>query len=275
MLILFSSTSKGNEPLLIKIGVTTVIYKSFIKWTSTIPVLEINNFNHPETSRGVSELILLHQAFHKSGINHKIELIEFPNYARTLKEAQYGRIHIPSETVWNEDLESADLHRTSSIIRISEFTKGIYTLETNKQILKVKTLKELLRFTPISQKNWTVDWRTLKNLGFTSIENTGTVSGMMKMLKYGRGDFTLWMFSSNKELEHIVTGQKIVPIKGLKIGLKGSRSWTVSKKRDEDKKIFNALQAGISKLRKQEVIKKALTECGFFNDRVLNWKSLN
>jgi hypothetical protein len=98
---------------------------------------------------------------------------------------------------------------------------------------------------------------------------------MPRIVKANRADFTLAPFQETKDLSLKSESIKLMPIKNVKVALRGSRHYLVSKRYNESKNLFKALQKGITILKEKGIFKKAYREFGFINEKTKNWKVIN
>ena len=249
-------------------------YKIFIKDKNP---LEVNNFKEKGTRRSVVELVLLQQALHKGGYEVNIEFMTSPTSSRELLQIKDASAITAATSLWLHNLETISdfIYISDPLIRNEEFEAGLYTVHTNKKVLSMKTIEEIQTLTAISNKNWIPDWHTLEELKLKKVLHTLKWKSMTRMINANRGDFLLAEFQSTPDLSFKTEDIKFLPIPNLKVGLKGSRHFAISKKYKDSKKIFLALNKGLKILRKEGKIKKAYIESSFFNVKVKHWKKLN
>lgn len=271
----------ARAEILIKIGVNPTIIKHFKEWTKEVNVYKIDDFSGHSTFRAVPELILMHQAFEKGGLkNYKIQLIEMPNYARALAQANYyskkKEIYLPGESIWESQIDEKLFYATDPIVRSKQFEQGIFTLPENEEVLKIKTKDELIQFPATTQKTWSLDVAIHKELGTKRLEYTSQIKSMYLMLKKNRVKWLFWTFPQGDPLKgHIMHGVKVVPVPNIKIGMPESRSWLLPKSAPHTREIFEALQRGIRQLRRDGKIERAFYESGFLNENTKSWKVIN
>ncbi|MCG8395011.1 MAG: hypothetical protein MI745_18210, partial [Pseudomonadales bacterium] len=240
------------------------------------PCEKITSYGVPQVMpRAVVELILICQAFHLAGFEARLVINPMPNYSRALERAASGKVTMPAETLWGIDIDDSLFYKTAPIIRYGEMEKGIFTLPTHTDLLRVKSHKDLRQFSAVSQKNWHVDWDTLRGLGLKQIYSTNKVSSMFKMVAGGRADFLLLAFSTaDSGLNQFQYGIKLVPVPNVKVVLDGERHFVVSKKAPNGIQVFRALQQGILELRKRRIITRAFQESHFFHPKTASWKRI-
>lgn len=255
------------------ISANDLIYESFNQWVKITPCEKISNFNSPYANRGTIELVIICQALDVAGYKTTLKLQKYPNYKRALIQAKYGVVNMPAETLWESDIDEDYFYKTSPIIKNGEFEKGIYTLPTNKKVLDVFFMNDLMALTAVIPQIWTVDWQTLQSMNI-KVSSASNKLNLFKVLQKKHADFTLLEFSSVDDMSSEFGGIKLIPVPYIKVALNGSRSFVVSKNAPNAEALYKALNQGINQLRKKGVITKALEESGFINERVKYWKKL-
>jgi hypothetical protein len=276
-LLFVMSLVMGSFADKLKVVVPTDVYRDYVKFVGSKNPVTIENFTGEHSRRDVVELILLQKALALGGVLEPISFIQADSYARIQAQVKSGAVLMAANTLWQTDITpmSSDVYTSEPLIAKGEFEAGFYTTPENKKALAVKTVEELKNLSVISNKAWTVDWETLSGVGFKKLINSVTWNSMVRMVKGKRGDVLLSPFQYSPDFSFVASGQKFVPIKGLKIGLMGSRHLIVSKKNKEGERVFKALNKGVKELRKKGILKKAYEGSGFFNTRVSDWKKVN
>lgn len=235
---------------------------------------DVTDLKLPVANRPIAEIVLVQQALKAAGLPVTIQFIITPNAARDIAFVKDGTALMAGHTVFATDL-SEDLYSTEAIIPINSFTKGIYTTPENNRLLQIKNLDELQQFRAISSTAWTADWMTLQEMDLANMYSAPTYESMIKMVAEGRGDFALLEFPPQKDLGLTLFGISLIPVPGLKVGIKNSRHFVVSKRHPDGRKIFMALEQGLQILKKQGRIDRYMREVGFYNQWVKDWKLIN
>lgn len=227
--------------------------------------------------RDVIELILMQQALALGGFKKPLRFVNEENYFRSIRNVLDGKTLTISGTIWHEDLagQTDKLHISPPIVRDGEFIVGIYTSPKNEQAQASKTLAQLSKLKVVTSRQWKPDLTTLESLGFNNIMYTPNWVNMVRMINAGRVDLTLSPFEMNPAKTIVVEGIQLVPIEGVKIAIKGSRHWPVSKTHPLGDEFYSALAKGIEQLRSAGTIERAYRECGFFHPDLAGWKLLN
>lgn len=237
----------------------------------------INYYGGPHARRDVIDLILMQQALKRGGFNEPLEFVTGENYFRSIRNVLDGKNLTISGTIWYQDLESQQdkLLITPPLVMDGQFIVGFYTSPTNQKAQASKNLAQLIQLKVVTSNQWKPDVYTLESLGFSKIMYTPNWVNMARMINAGRVDLTLSPFEMNPEQEIVVDGIRLVPIKGVKVAIRGSRHWPVSKTHPLGESFYQALSKGISQLRADGTIERAYRECGFFHPELANWQLLN
>ncbi len=265
-------TNQTLEAQEFSVSCNPIIYKQYTEWTKKFSQPDFSLLKIPNIHRGVIELYILSCALEKGGMNPKIVLSVVPNYTRGLFEAKNGRVTMPAETIWKSEADNS-LFLSDPVLENGSIELGVFTLPTNQKMNKVQTLDHLRSFSAVSSNNWVVNWDTLKAMGVEGHSVTKQES-MFKFIGAGRADFMLQEFSTEEDLGIEIAGVRLVPVKNIKVGLMGSRHFAISRKAYNSKKLYEALQIGLKKMRAGGLISAAYEEAGFFNPRVKNWTKI-
>jgi hypothetical protein len=252
--------------------VASDVKNQFNESTDGTSCLDIKEYAYKGSSRAYAEALLICQALTLGGIEPIFKFHQYPNYGRALKELTKGSTHIMFSTVWLSK-QHENFYVSDSLMGAGEFEKGFYTLEDNKALLNVRDLKQLQRFSAISNKQFIVDWQVLSQLGIAIYSNPHWEL-LYKMLKAKRGDFILAEFSPEPDMSIITAGVKLIPVPNIKITFNDSRHVFVNKHKDNSTVIFSALQSGLKILHQRGLIKKAYQSLGFYNEKTKSWLSL-
>ncbi len=236
----------------------------------------VTDFGGPFTRRDVVEVVLLQQALRRGGWNQRVELEALPNVARILREIEWAHAACSGTSFWREDIPAAStsFYFSDATVEMGQFEAGLYTVATNQRAMAAQSLADVQRLTALSNRGWIVDWRTLEQLGVVHLQHVGQWPAMPKMVAGGRADFLLAPFQASADLSLTVDAIRLVPIPKLKIGLRGTRHFLVSRRHAGAAALLDGLNAGLSTLRQKGVIRQAYEQSGFFNPRVAQWTTL-
>ncbi|MDO3386757.1 hypothetical protein QWI17_13000 [Gilvimarinus sp. SDUM040013] len=239
-------------------------------------VEDVNYYGGAGARRDVIELLLLQKALKLGGFEKELTFIPEQNYRRTLYRVAAGELISSGALVWLEDTRpiAEDVRVSSAVVRNGNFKVGLYTSADNKTALAT-TFANLNRLSAVSNANWKTDINTLEILGFERIYLANSWISMVKMLAAQRADVTLAPFQPGDSMAIRQQEGVLIPIPGIKIALKGSRHWVVSRNHPDANAYFQALQTGIRHLQQSGTIARAYRESGFYHPQVKQWRTLN
>jgi hypothetical protein len=225
----------------------------------------------------VLDTVLIAKAITLGGGNADFEFAKIPNSERERAMVLSGDVTIAGTSQWDwwADENADAVYKSDVVVPNGAFEKGLYTTKLRADSLAIKTQEDLASFSCVSNKSWRVDWNTLSRLKFKSLEAAPNTETMFKMVDGGHADLTVQSFSGTQDMSITVAGITLYPVKGWKILLNGSRHYVVSKKNPHGKSAFEALQKGLAIMKQSDEVVRALTESGFFNVNVKDWKSIH
>ncbi|WP_049631758.1 hypothetical protein [Cellvibrio sp. pealriver] len=259
------------------IAVLPDIHNDYTLFLGNRNPIDVTYYGGNYARRDVIELVLLQQALALGGFAHSLNFVDEENYFRSIRNVLDGKTLTMSGTIWYQDLlpQINKLHISPPIVEDGQFIVGIYTSPTNKRALSSTSLEQINKLRVVTSRQWKPDLTTLEKLGFTNIMYTPNWVNMARMINAGRVDITLSPFHQNPAKEILVENIRLVPIEGVKIAIKGSRHWPVSKRHPLGDEFYRALIKGVAKMRKEGTIERAYRECGFFHPALEGWKLLN
>ena len=267
--------SQKNYPL--AISIYHDIYEDYQRFVRGRDIASINYYGGSGARRDVVEVVLLQQALLLGGFTDPVVLHDEQSYLRTLRQIADGELISSGALVWYSDiLDRPDLfHISQPIVGEGEFIVGIYTTRDNQAALAAQTLAQLQQLRAVTSPQWHEDAATLKELGIKQIYFASDWLHIVRMLTAGRADFTLAPFQPTNGMKVVLDELELVPVEGIKVALSGSRHWPVSRKHPRGEEYYQALQKGITILKQDGRIKRALQESGFYNSHVADWTLLN
>lgn len=270
----------ANEPVAetpARIGVLPDIQADYQLFLGERSPITVGYYGGPHARRDVIDLILMQQALKLGGFTQPLDFVTEENYFRSIRNVLDGKTLSISGTIWYRDLESQQdkLHITPPLVADGQFIVGFYTSPNNQKAQTSKNLTQLTQLKVVSSRQWKPDLDTLESMGFNKIMYTPNWVNMARMINAGRVDLTLSPFAMNPDQEILVDGIRLTPIKGVKVAIRGSRHWPVSKRHPLGDTFYQALSRGISQLRAEGTIERAYRECGFFHPELANWQLLN
>ncbi|KMT66699.1 hypothetical protein [Catenovulum maritimum] len=230
---------------------------------------EINSYLNSSSFRNSIELVVLCKALYLAGIevNFKFQLV--PNYVRSLLEVEKGNALMAASTAWEADIDDAHLYKSEAVFKSKEFVKGFYTTPALIDEIEFKVhealnhgtspVNALRQYSFLSAKHWVYDWHVINALSLPVASMSGHFS-LCRMLAANRaqvymGEMVMigrdnWAFPCDNI--------KLLPIEGIKLSFIQSRHYAISKTHPHGKKVYEALNIGIKKLRSSGELVKAL-----------------
>ncbi|WP_028455711.1 hypothetical protein [Chitinilyticum litopenaei] len=233
---------------------------------------EIRDYSGPGARRDTVEMILFQQALRLGGFAEAVNFVPVDSYVRNLVEVEQGRITATGTSVWAADIKDSQARLSEPLIREGEYVVGFYTLAGSK--VQQASLDELRKLTVVTNRAWKNDIATLEGLGITRVTDAPTFTMIARMIKGGRGEFTMASFKPTPDMSFEVDGIRLAPVQGLKVAMPGSRHFLVAPGAVGDK-VNTALAKGLAQLRREGRIRRAYTDGGFFNRKVDGWKLVN
>jgi hypothetical protein len=235
----------------------------------------ITDYGGPQSRRDVVEVVLIHQALARQDRTLRLGMAPMPTSQRLQAELRIGHAACSATTYWREDFPRPDgLLFSDPLLQDGEFEAGFYTTPANAHALAARKLADVQRLRVLSNNTWRVDWLTLEQLGVTRLQHVASWNLMPRMLQQGRADVLLAPFQPTPDLALVVDGIRLVPIPGLKVGMRGTRHFLVSATHPLGPRLRDQLNAGLAWLRQQGLVKRAYEQSGFFNAKVGSWARL-
>ena len=248
-------------------------YEKFIIEKGGDP-LQISDYKSKCSQRAVVDIVLIQQALHLADMEIDIEFLIVPNPIRGQITVKTGKAAMFAHDIWEENFDN-EVYKSYPIIRKGEYEALIFTLPKNEGVLSVQSLEDLKNYKPVISQSWTKDIKTLRDMGFSDIILPNRYDLIFRTIDGGRGDFTLLSGSELNQSRAFVDDIILYPVIGIKIQYPFSRHFMISKKYPDGKEIHKALNRGLVMLRKKGIIFKAMSECGFINVKIKDWKVLN
>ncbi|MCP4270100.1 MAG: hypothetical protein GY777_31760 [Candidatus Brocadiaceae bacterium] len=270
----FHSLGNAQERSIVNAVIPEDVYQELKIFLNNRSPEEVDDFSGNNSRRDVVEPILLAKALAFSAPELIVQFVPIESsHDRRLDLVKRGIYDFTSTTVWSVDLDEKYL--SSALIRKGEFTAGIYVSPDNKNALNARSLEDIRQLTFVSSRKWVVDWATLTALSVRNLHHVINWKFMPKMVLLERVDALLAPFQSNDKLILHVEDGNLIPVPGLKIGLKGTRHLAVADKNIGNLNLKEVLNKGITHLRDSGTIKRAYEESGFFNIHVKDWLQIN
>lgn len=257
----------------IVVGVPSDVYEDYIT-LSPHSYDAPPNYAHSNTRRDVVELLILQRALALGGFEEPLVVRPTDGYLRILRQLAEGKITITGTTVWDFDARELveDVWVSNALVRRGEFVVGLYTREKNEKVLAAQTLPQLLQLTPVTSRNWKMDWSLLEQMGYKHLQYASSWESMVRMVLAGRADFVLAPFPATSSLYiQAEGGRYLQPIPGIKVAFPAERVFAVSKNHFSSLAVYEALQRGIKLMRASGELEQAYRDSGFFNHYTQSW----
>ncbi|WP_413584869.1 hypothetical protein [Bdellovibrio sp. HCB274] len=259
--------------LVVKAAVAQDVLEYYNKYLKGRDPLTIDSFKDPGARRDIVELILFQQALSIGGLKSRVEFVGSPSYTRTVMELKSGSILATGNTIWSQDLEGADnLWSSPSTVRPGDFVAGLYGKPDSIAKFKKMEIGKIKKLNIVTSSVWKSDYKALTDAGFKNILDVQHWPLMVRMVGNGRADLMLSSFRSTDDLSFTDEDIKLVPLPGYKVALAGGRVWSFNKDFPQSNQVIQAFRKGYKNLEDRGTIRRAYKECGFFNERVKDWK---
>ncbi|MCE2573657.1 hypothetical protein [Motilimonas eburnea] len=279
LLVLISGLTSliATPSFALTLGIEPSVLEKYRLFLADRDPLTIDDYSGQYSHRGVAEVILIQKALKLGGLDEKIEFKIGPNYARLLKQLQTGDLDVLANSAWLSNLENniGDFYVSDAVIRDGQFEAGLYTLSTRDDLQSVRSLAQIRTLSAVSNKHWHSDWQTLSALKLVKLYNVAKWSSMLDMVRVQRADFLLAPFQVTPDLSFTNQDDVFVPIAGIKLGLRGSRHFVVSRHIPRADSFYLMLQKGVKQLHEQGEFDKAYRESGFYNPQVASWTKIS
>ncbi|WP_413575294.1 hypothetical protein ACLVWU_13385 [Bdellovibrio sp. HCB290] len=273
LLVLLFVFSVPSHALVVKASVAQDVLEYYNKFLQGRDPLMIESFKEPGARRDIVELILFQQALLSGGLKARVEFVGSPSYTRTVMELKNGAILATGNTIWSQDAEGIhNIWSSPSTVRPGDFVAGLYGKPENIAKFKKLGIGKIKSLNVVTSSVWKSDYNALAEAGFKNIQDIQHWPLMVRMVGNGRADLMLSSFRSTEDLSFTDEDIKLVPLPGYKIELVGGRVWSFNKNFPESDQVIQAFKKGYKNLEERGTIRRAYKECGFFNERVKDWK---
>lgn len=261
------------ERLVLPIGIynTQVLPPALAAKVSKCP--EPRGFNF-DNNQVLAELVLLCSALKAGGLNPQLDFKNTDDYWRIITNASDGQTVMPGFVVWRDDINNELFYVSEPVLKKKEYTKGIYTSVSRKNLLQVRHVERLKDHSVAANPNWEHDSAEIKCLGLKPINGPFNPISMARMVAAERADFLLYPFFKTPDLKGTLDDVNLAPLPGVKVAFNDSLHFIVSKKREQGALVYAALQKGLAKLRADGTVHYVYEQIGFFNPHVKNWQEL-
>ncbi|WP_239421339.1 hypothetical protein [Saliniradius amylolyticus] len=268
----------ATEAKPIPIFIRDDVYADYQKAVGDKPVLSVTNFSQRGMRRDVVDMIIAQQALKLGGFDYHFEYFPGKVNFRNTRMLKTGELLMSFDSYWLEDAQAINQHVYISkpVIRRGEYLAGIYTQPGNEATLAIKQLEDLHQLTSVSTPKWSVDWRTLNNLGLKELVREDSWVSQAQMVYRGWVDFMLSPFLPEQKnfvvnnVDNTGGSITLVAVPGVAVVLDGSRHYVISRNHPLGKAAYKALEEGLQVLRQDNRVRHAYQQAGFFvqNERV-------
>ena len=268
----------GWAQTIVRTPVTEVEKRKIDTFVAQRPLLAIDDFSSPELdSIAPLENLIFRKAVLLGGLDAVFEDVVVPNSARG-REAIRNAVVVGGGTAqWHDyfDISRGDLYESDALLPHGGYEKGLYSTSDKARMLSVARLDDLRALSAVTSETWVVDWRTLKGLAFKALYAAPNRPTQFRMVFAGRADVTLQDFSATPDLSIEEDGQRLYPVRGVKIALSGTRHFFISAHHPDGARVFAALQKGLRIMRQNGEIERMLMRTVGAGSATRDWIVLN
>ncbi|WP_221074987.1 hypothetical protein [Agarivorans aestuarii] len=270
-LLLASSISYAAA---IKVVVPSNVYQDYLLFLAGRDPAAIQDFSGAHSRRDVVEVALFVQALRLGGWKEPIYFSEVDSYQRTMRLLSHGDVVASATTMFTSDISAhPSLLQTQPVVEQGEFEVGLYLKDSSPLLQQSSlTLDQIKALKVVSNKQWSVDWSTLEVLGFNQRMHTTKWQSQVKMVDVGRADALLAPFQASEDMSLQTFGVTLKPLPGIKLGLQDSRRFVISRSAVDNRRVFLALEMGLTELKRRGVITQAYQQSGFLQSKVADWQ---
>lgn len=259
---------------IVPVVVAPDVLKDYQNFVDGRQVEDIGVYGGSHARFDVIELVLLQQALKRGGFDGQLKFDPEQSLKRTLMRVADGHEVLAANSFWHSmaDEYRDELFITEPVISEMSIATGFYTCASNTRALASKSLEDLKTLSFVSNSNWLKSWTWLDSLEPAQLYDYNSWPAMVRMVASQRADVVIAPFANTPDLSMNVGGVTLVPIVGLKLLAAGSRHYAVSKKHSQGQAVYQALQKGLTELRKDGTLSRAYQESGLFHPQVSNWQ---
>lgn len=260
---------------LIRIGVPKDVLEDYHLFLDARSNQDVSDFGGLHSRRDVVELAFFICALEKVRPNVEYKLIPIDSYANGIEQLRQSTIACLATTCWESDLivYAEEIHISPAMIADGLSIVGIYTAPHNQHALNCKSLDDLQQLRLVSNRDWSADWNTLKQLGIENCLDVKTWRQMVYMVSSSEVDALLAPFSTHHDLKIELDDCQLAPVPGLRIKLTGSRHFAFSKS-PQAASLAKVIFPELERMLEDGSFIDALHQCGFINTRTSSWTIL-
>ena len=280
-ILLFALPAQAGGPVIVTANNSIIkAYREILARFHGDPLKVTPDLPAGQFDRTAVEMVIAVRALRLGGVDNPISFVNTGNARRAVEEVLCGNAVMTGQqldtSVLNDRQNIADLYLSDPVTPAGKFHKLFYCLPENKKVLAARSVEELNRAgRGIIGTVWDNDRKVLGDMGITNLIQAPTFPCLIKMILAGRADWIPMEASNKPGMERSMEGSRFVPVPGIRFSLIESRHFMVSRNHPDGEAVFNALQAGLRKLRSQGFIRAMLDATGFHETDRLGWKTLN
>lgn len=268
----------GLAQTIVRTPVTAVEKNKIDAFVAGRALLAIDDYSSPDLdSIAPLENLIFRKAVLLGGLDAVFEDLVVPNSARGREAIRKAVVVGGGTAQWHDyfDADRGELYESDALLPHGGYEKGLYTTSDKARTLAVARLDDLRALSAVTSETWIVDWRTLKNLPFKTLYAAPNRPTQFRMVAGGRADVTLQDFSAMPDLSIEEDGQRLYPVRGVKIALAGTRHFFISSKHADGARVFAALQRGLRIMRQSGEIERMLMRTVGAGSATRDWIVLN
>ena len=237
-------------------------------------VCEQLKINRSKLQRPPVDLLLICRTVQMSDNKPTLKILPSPSYARSLRMIKKGIAHTMAESVWFSDIDSDLMYHTGPVLAIGDVEKGIYVPKNHPILKQWQDISQLKDLRGITLRIWPHDLEILNDLTPNTV-STSHYESLLKMLRAGRGDFTLHEFSQTENLDIVAHDVWMKPLPGVKVVIPESRVIPISASAENASVIASIIKSGVQELTANGEISTLYSAVGFNNATVKDWQVIN
>lgn len=249
------------------------VQRDYEAWLAGRDVHAFDGYGGAHARRDVAEVALALRALRLAGADAGARLLPAPSVERIRADLRQGAAALSATSLWRDDIDGAELAAGPALIADGGFEAGFYVLDGGPAA-GVGDRDGLAALRAVVDPTWRPDLATWRAIAPEAVLHAPGWASMVRMVAAGRADVLLAPFQPTPDLSLSVDGVRLVPLRGIKAGLAGSRHWAVSTAHPRGAATLDALARGVEALRRRGDLPRAYRECGFMDERVRGWRVL-
>ena len=285
-----SFLASATSPITVEISASSDMITEYQRLLDSVnnEVIALSPKALKNKSLKVITLVILKQALLHGGLLVNFDFMLSPNHARSQTLVQSGDVLVTMIEI-KDDSTPKGTFKSSSLGTSPIIYRGIFGLESNHALMKVKKLKVLRNFSAVTELHWKRSIALLQEIAPTELYLAPNRDSVFKMIAYRNFDFTVLNFKKKPERGYYLYNKKnskekvgsdnprLIPVPGVGLQIKqsGSIHFILAKKRPESQKIYQALEKGLAIMRQQGLLKKYFDNSKLARPNLAHLKILN